>query len=87
MFFPFSIPARYRLANYKALVEHQEQQLRKLKEELRRAQQEQDATGKFKINIGDSSMLNISFKVISLKFRSRCRPFTSKGMGRLGLVT
>ncbi|XP_065693755.2 centromere-associated protein E isoform X2 [Patagioenas fasciata] len=33
-----------KLANYKALVEHQEQQLRKLKEELRRAQQEQDAT-------------------------------------------
>ncbi|NXF34290.1 CENPE protein, partial [Nyctibius bracteatus] len=33
-----------KLANYKAVVEHQEQQLRKLKEELRRAQQEQDAT-------------------------------------------
>ncbi|KAM9295927.1 centromere-associated protein E [Morus bassanus] len=33
-----------KLANYKALVEHQEQQLRKLKEELRRAQQEQDVT-------------------------------------------
>ncbi|XP_028939829.1 centromere-associated protein E, partial [Antrostomus carolinensis] len=33
-----------KLANYKALVEHQEQQLRKLKEELRRVQQEQDVT-------------------------------------------
>ncbi|NWX41911.1 CENPE protein, partial [Steatornis caripensis] len=33
-----------KLSNYKALVEHQEQQLRKLKEELRRAQQEQDVT-------------------------------------------
>ncbi|NXC68403.1 CENPE protein, partial [Anhinga anhinga] len=33
-----------KLANYKALVEHQEEQLRKLKEELRRAQQEQDVT-------------------------------------------
>ncbi|NXE73471.1 CENPE protein, partial [Cochlearius cochlearius] len=33
-----------KLANYKALAEHQEQQLRKLKEELRRAQQEQDVT-------------------------------------------
>ncbi|NWX00924.1 CENPE protein, partial [Caloenas nicobarica] len=33
-----------KLANYKALTEHQEQQLRKLKEELRRTQQEQDAT-------------------------------------------
>ncbi|XP_009980706.1 PREDICTED: centromere-associated protein E, partial [Tauraco erythrolophus] len=33
-----------KLANYKALVEHQEQQLRKLKEELRRAQQQQDDT-------------------------------------------
>ncbi|KAM6313339.1 centromere-associated protein E [Aegotheles albertisi] len=32
------------LANYKALVEHQEQQLRKLKEEFRRVQQEQDVT-------------------------------------------
>ncbi|XP_050751995.1 centromere-associated protein E [Gymnogyps californianus] len=33
-----------KLANYKALAEHQEQQLTKLKEELRRAQQEQDVT-------------------------------------------
>ncbi|KAM9381539.1 centromere-associated protein E [Phaethornis superciliosus] len=33
-----------KLANYKALVEHQEQQLRKLKEELRRAKQEQDVS-------------------------------------------
>ncbi|XP_071412044.1 centromere-associated protein E isoform X2 [Pithys albifrons albifrons] len=33
-----------KLANYKALTEHQEQQLTKLKEELRRAQQEQDIT-------------------------------------------
>ncbi|XP_062430902.1 centromere-associated protein E [Rhea pennata] len=33
-----------KLANYKALAEHQEEQLRKLKEELRRAQQEQDVT-------------------------------------------
>ncbi|NXV87623.1 CENPE protein, partial [Calonectris borealis] len=33
-----------KLANYKALAEHQEQQLRKLKEELRRAQQDQDVT-------------------------------------------
>ncbi|GAB0188919.1 centromere-associated protein E [Grus japonensis] len=33
-----------KLANYKALLEHQEQQLRKLKEQLRRAQQEQDVT-------------------------------------------
>ncbi|XP_074946836.1 centromere-associated protein E isoform X2 [Phalacrocorax aristotelis] len=33
-----------KLANYRALVEHQEEQLRKLKEQLRRAQQEQDAT-------------------------------------------
>ncbi|KAM6136691.1 centromere-associated protein E [Phoenicopterus ruber ruber] len=33
-----------KLANYEALAEHQEQQLRKLKEELRRAQQEQDVT-------------------------------------------
>ncbi|NXE22664.1 CENPE protein, partial [Ardeotis kori] len=33
-----------KLANYKALAEHKEQQLRKLKEELRRAQQEQDVT-------------------------------------------
>ncbi|NXI98148.1 CENPE protein, partial [Psophia crepitans] len=33
-----------KLANYRALVEHQEEQLRKLKEELRRAQQEQDVT-------------------------------------------
>ncbi|XP_072191354.1 centromere-associated protein E [Excalfactoria chinensis] len=32
------------LENYKALAEHQEEQLRKLKEELRRAQQEQDVT-------------------------------------------
>ncbi|KAM6120403.1 centromere-associated protein E [Pterocles gutturalis] len=33
-----------KLANYKALAEHQEQQLRKMKEELRRAQQQQDFT-------------------------------------------
>ncbi|KAM6429390.1 centromere-associated protein E [Rhynochetos jubatus] len=33
-----------KLANYKAVTEHQDQQIRKLKEELRRAQQEQDAT-------------------------------------------
>ncbi|NWI17167.1 CENPE protein, partial [Crypturellus soui] len=33
-----------RLANYKALVEDQEEQLRRLKEQLRRAQQEQDVT-------------------------------------------
>ncbi|NXD55223.1 CENPE protein, partial [Corvus moneduloides] len=33
-----------KLANYKALAEHQEQQLTKLKEELRRAHQEQDVT-------------------------------------------
>ncbi|XP_030305811.1 centromere-associated protein E [Calypte anna] len=33
-----------KLANYKALVEHQEQQLRKLKEELRRAKQEHDVS-------------------------------------------
>ncbi|KAM9193844.1 centromere-associated protein E-like [Mergus octosetaceus] len=33
-----------KLANYKALAEHQEEQLRKLKEELRRAQQDQDVT-------------------------------------------
>ncbi|KAF4794881.1 centromere protein E [Turdus rufiventris] len=33
-----------KLANYKALAEHREQQLTKLKEELRRAQQEQDVT-------------------------------------------
>ncbi|XP_068869370.1 centromere-associated protein E [Aphelocoma coerulescens] len=33
-----------KLANYKALAEHQEQQLTKLKEELRRALQEQDVT-------------------------------------------
>ncbi|NWW70794.1 CENPE protein, partial [Climacteris rufus] len=33
-----------KLANYKALVEHQEQQLTKLKEELRRTHQEQDVT-------------------------------------------
>ncbi|KAM8808262.1 centromere-associated protein E [Eudromia elegans] len=33
-----------KLANYKALVEDQEEQLRKLKDELRRAQQEQDVT-------------------------------------------
>ncbi|NWU63816.1 CENPE protein, partial [Pterocles burchelli] len=33
-----------KLANYKALAEHQEQQLRKMKEELRRAQQQQDTT-------------------------------------------
>ncbi|NXD81999.1 CENPE protein, partial [Halcyon senegalensis] len=33
-----------KLANYKALAEHQQQELTKLKEELRRAQQEQDAT-------------------------------------------
>ncbi|NXD14674.1 CENPE protein, partial [Nothocercus nigrocapillus] len=33
-----------KLANYKALVEDQEEQLRKLKEELRRARQEQDVT-------------------------------------------
>ncbi|NWY58821.1 CENPE protein, partial [Chionis minor] len=32
------------LANYKALAEHKEQQLRKLKEELRRAHQDQDVT-------------------------------------------
>ncbi|XP_032042690.1 centromere-associated protein E-like [Aythya fuligula] len=32
------------LANYKAVAEHQEEQLRKLKEELRRAQQDQDVT-------------------------------------------
>ncbi|KAM6402245.1 centromere-associated protein E [Pluvialis apricaria] len=32
------------LANYKALAEHKEQQLRKLKEELRGAQQDQDVT-------------------------------------------
>ncbi|KAM6270189.1 centromere-associated protein E [Porphyrio hochstetteri] len=32
------------LNNYKALAEHQGEQIRKLKEELRRAQQEQDAT-------------------------------------------
>ncbi|XP_054058213.1 centromere-associated protein E isoform X2 [Rissa tridactyla] len=32
------------LANFKALAEHKEQQLRKLKEELRRAQQDQDIT-------------------------------------------
>jgi len=61
IFFSSSLPAQYRLANYKALAEHQEQQLRKLKEELRRAQQEQDVTGKFKINLRDSFMLNIPF--------------------------
>ncbi|XP_066173954.1 centromere-associated protein E [Sylvia atricapilla] len=33
-----------KLANYKALAEHQQQQLTKLKEELRRAHQEQDVT-------------------------------------------
>ncbi|XP_074721204.1 centromere-associated protein E [Strix uralensis] len=33
-----------KLANYKALAEHQEQQLRKLKEEVRRSQQDQNAT-------------------------------------------
>ncbi|XP_009866288.1 PREDICTED: centromere-associated protein E, partial [Apaloderma vittatum] len=33
-----------KLANYKALVEHQQQQLTKLKEELRRARQEHDVT-------------------------------------------
>ncbi|XP_069639599.1 centromere-associated protein E [Haliaeetus albicilla] len=33
-----------KLANYKALAEHQQQQLTKLKEELRRAQQERDVT-------------------------------------------
>uniref|UniRef100_A0A8D0FTF3 Centromere protein E n=1 Tax=Strix occidentalis caurina TaxID=311401 RepID=A0A8D0FTF3_STROC len=33
-----------KLANYKALAEHQEQQLRKLKEELRRSQQDQNVT-------------------------------------------
>ncbi|XP_041571844.2 centromere-associated protein E isoform X5 [Taeniopygia guttata] len=33
-----------KLANYKALAEHREQQLTKLKEELRRAHQEQDVT-------------------------------------------
>ncbi|XP_016153400.1 PREDICTED: centromere-associated protein E [Ficedula albicollis] len=33
-----------KLANYKAVAEHQEQQLTKLKEELRRAHQEQDVT-------------------------------------------
>ncbi|NXK19350.1 CENPE protein, partial [Arenaria interpres] len=32
------------LANYKAVAEHKDQQLRKLKEELRRAQQDQDVT-------------------------------------------
>ncbi|NXA22284.1 CENPE protein, partial [Ibidorhyncha struthersii] len=32
------------LANYKALAEHKEEQLRKLKEELRRVQQDQDVT-------------------------------------------
>ncbi|NXN66432.1 CENPE protein, partial [Himantopus himantopus] len=32
------------LANYKALAEHKEQQLRKLKEELRRAEQDRDVT-------------------------------------------
>lgn len=49
VFFPSPLPSHQRrLANYKALAEHQEEQLRKLKEELRRAQQEQDVTGKFK---------------------------------------
>ncbi|KAM6346746.1 centromere-associated protein E [Podargus strigoides] len=33
-----------KLANYKALAEHQEQQIRKIKEELERAQQEQSST-------------------------------------------
>ncbi|XP_035181738.1 centromere-associated protein E [Oxyura jamaicensis] len=33
-----------KLANYKALIEHQEEQLRKLKEELRRVQQDHDVT-------------------------------------------
>nr|XP_047922404.1 centromere-associated protein E isoform X1 [Anser cygnoides] len=33
-----------KLANYKALAEHQEEQLRKLKEELRRVQQDHDVT-------------------------------------------
>lgn len=58
--FFFSLPASYRLANYKALAEHQEQQVTKLKEELRRAHQQHDITGKFKTNIR-SSMLNIQF--------------------------
>lgn len=60
-FFPSYFPAQYRLANYKALAEHKEQQLRKLKEELRRVQQDQDVTGKVKINIWHSFMLNIQF--------------------------
>lgn len=55
------LPASYRLANYKALAEHREQQLTKLKEELRRAHQDQDVTGKFKINRRDSFMFNIEF--------------------------
>lgn len=49
LFFSPCLPShQHRLANYKALAEHQEEQLRKLKEELRRVQQEQDVTGKFK---------------------------------------
>ncbi|XP_013920380.1 PREDICTED: centromere-associated protein E [Thamnophis sirtalis] len=36
------------MANAKALADHREEQLRKLKEELRKAQQEQDITGKYK---------------------------------------
>lgn len=37
------------MANAKALTDHREEQLRKLKEELRKAQQEQDVTGKYKL--------------------------------------
>lgn len=36
------------MANAKALADHQEERLRKLKEELRKAQQEQDVTGNYK---------------------------------------
>lgn len=55
------------MANAKALAEHREEQLRKLKEELRRVQQEQDVTGK-QISIEQSHILTVS--TVFLRSRS-----------------
>ncbi|XP_010287226.1 PREDICTED: centromere-associated protein E, partial [Phaethon lepturus] len=49
-----------KLANYKALAEHQEQQLRKLKEELRRAQQEQDVTAVLEKEVSQQSQIPLT---------------------------
>ncbi|XP_033015458.1 centromere-associated protein E [Lacerta agilis] len=69
------------MANAKALAEHREEQLRKLKEELRRVQQEQDVTGK-QISIEQSNILTVS----TVFLRCRSGGGTS-GLGNQMIVT